>query len=138
MVETTLNDWLESTIRKAERTIEDADRRSFAGQLFKTLIRDVHEALMHNAIRAERPKIERVQSEESVVLRMEWFDQESGWHLNFDVARVLGEKPRVQMSMSGNPENYDCGAPTKEEMIKGLSDYFESWKRGGSRARTAG
>ncbi len=137
MVETTLNDWLESTMRKAERTVEDADRKSFAAQLFKTLIRDVHEAMVHNAIRAERPKIERFQGEDSVTLRIEWSDDPSGWYLNFDVARVLGEKPRVQMSMSGNPENYECDAPTKEEMLKGLNDYFESWKRGGSRARAA-
>lgn len=129
MVETTLNDWLESTMRKAERTVEDADRKSFAAQLFKTLIRDVHEAMVHNAIRAERPKIERMQTEEHVTLRMEWFDEKSGWYLHFEVVRVLGEKPKVCLSLSGNPHEYECEAPTEEDVRKALIDYFQEWKR---------
>jgi len=134
MVDTKLNDWLESTLRKAERTIEDSDRKAHCGRIFTTLIRDVHGALMRNAIRADMPKIERIQSEESVVLRMEWHDKESDWYLNYDVSRVLGERPRVQMSMSGNPDNYECDSPTDGDMLKGITDYFESWKRGGTRA----
>lgn len=123
-----LNDWLASTIRKATRIAEDADRKSHAARMFERLIRDVHCALVTNAIRADRPKIARVVTEETVSLQMEWYDDPSGWLLVFEIARRLGEKPRAQLTMSGEPLSYE-GEAIKENIDKALNDYFESWKR---------
>lgn len=128
MTERVLNDWLESTVKKAHRIVEDADRKTFAARAFQGLILQVHGVLTTNAVRAERPNIERFQSDDQVTLRMEWQDRKSGWYLNFDVLRVLGEKPRVRLAMSGNPKDYACEKPTPEEVRRAVLDYFEAWK----------
>lgn len=129
MVEKVLNDWLESTMRKVRNTVEDADRKSHSARVFETLLRDVHGAMVACAIRAEHPKIERFQNDNQVTLRIEWLDEKSGWFLNFDVVRVLGEKPKVHLAMSGNPDDYECAAPTENDVRKALIDYFQEWKR---------
>ena len=75
------------------------------------------------------PTLERTTLEDGILLELEWFDRSSGWHLYVAVKRKYGEKPRVTLDFSGNPEHYGVDNPTDTDISKALRDYFESWKK---------
>jgi hypothetical protein len=124
-----LNPWLESTLKKAAHLCQDADHVSHSARLFRSTIRRVHELATVGAHRAPEPELERVSTEDGIVLSLEWHDRSSAWHLYLAVARKFGEKPRVMLDFSGNPTSYGKEKPTDEEIAQALSDYFEKWKR---------
>lgn len=135
-----LNPWLASVLRKAERLYEDADRVYRAAPLFTATIRRVQKIATHSAIRCPEPwpDVERFQPDEgSPVLSLEWYDQSAGWHLYFHVRRAPGVKPFVTLDFYGNPTHYSIDKPTDEEIARALYDYFEAWKREGAPARSA-
>jgi hypothetical protein len=124
-----LNPWLDVTIKRASRLVEDSDRKTFAASRFAELIRRVHELGTRSAIRIGAPELERTQDEDSVTLWMGWLDKSSGWQLYFGVQRKLGEKPTTYLDFFGNPQNYSCDKPTDDDVRKALNDYFEGWKK---------
>jgi hypothetical protein len=140
-----LNPWLPSTIKKARKVCEDADRKALADRMFVALIERVHHLATINAHDTRPPTIERFQSEDMVLLTMEWFDKEAHWHVCFGVRRQLGEKPRVVLDFSGvlgapghrgshwslanESHSYFADNPTDEEIRKALHDYFRAWKK---------
>lgn len=126
-----LNPWLHSALRKAIALVEDSDRKSLASRLFTLTIDRVHQLATTSAHATPDPKIERFQTDEGVVLSLEWLDPESGWFLCVSVKRKLGEHPRVALEFSGNPDGYSTDKPTDDDIRKALHDYFYAWKKGG-------
>ncbi len=124
-----LNNWLLPTLKKARAICEDSDRKNLAQHLFITTVDRVHGLTVRGAHRAPKPELERVLTDDAVVLSMGWFDQASNWHLYITVRRVLGEKPRVELDFYGNPDSYSTEHPTDDDIGKSLRDYFESFKQ---------
>lgn len=144
VLQVTLNHWLSSTLRKAKSVCEDSDRKALADRMFVSLIERVRYLATINAHDTRPPTIERFQSEDMVLLTMEWFDKGAHWHVYFGVRRQLGEKPRVVLDFSGvlgspghrgshsslanESHSYSADSPTDEEIRKALHDYFQAWK----------
>lgn len=124
-----LNPWLQSAKRRADRLIEDSDRKTLAAPMFQRLITQMHTLCVTGPHVAPEPKIERHQDDHGVELLIEWLDQESGWFLCVSVKRNLGEKPRVTLDFSGNPDSYSAENPREEDLRKALHDYFQSWRK---------
>jgi hypothetical protein len=123
-----LNNWLLPTLNKARAVCEDSDRKNLAQQLFIVTVDRVHGLTVKGAHRAPKPEIERIVTDDAVVLSMGWLDPESHWHLYVTVRRVRGEKPRVELDFFGNPDGYSELQPTDADISKALNDYFESWR----------
>lgn len=127
-----LNNWLPSTIAKARRIVEDSDRKARTDTAFVGLIEHVHHLLCSNAHSAGPPKVERLVTDDRVLLSIEWFDSESNWHLYFGIQRILGEKPVVVLDFFGavgKPGSYDLRSPSDVDIRKALHDYFQGWKK---------
>lgn len=130
-----LNPWLPSILAKARKLFEDSDRVTRAAQLFTSTITRVHRLATSSAIVCPEPwpTVERFQPEEgSPVLLFEWHDQSSGWHLEFAVRRSSGIKPFMSLDFRDAGAGYTIADPTDADIIKGLYDYFENWKREGA------
>lgn len=127
-----LNNWLLRTLKKARSVCEDSDRRNFAERLLLVTVDRVHGLTVKGAHVAPVPEIERIQTDDAVVLSMGWLDPASSWHLYITVRRVRSEKPRVELDFYGNPDSYSAENPTDEEISKALSDYFQVWKTTGT------
>ena len=126
---TALNLWKTSLLRKAQRLVEDSDRKNFSAALLQTTIALLHALATQSAHVAPEPKLERTQNDEGVALSLEWLDKESGWFLCVSVKRKLGEKPRVVLEFSGNPKGYVADNPTDADIRQSLHDYFQEWKK---------
>jgi hypothetical protein len=124
-----LNPWLPTVLRKAQRLVEDSDRKTLAAGLLQVTIRRVNALATLSAHKTPEPKVERFQSDEGVSLGIEWSDPESGWFLCVSVKRKLGEKPRVALEFSGNPKSYSTEKPADDDIRQALHDYFQEWKR---------
>lgn len=124
-----LNPWLHATLRKAARVVEDSDRVALAAQLLTKTVRRIHALAVTGAHNTPAPRLQRIQSDDGgVSLIVEWHDEESGWFLAFNVARVAGTKPALGMEFSGNPDGYVIGNPADDDIRKALHDYFQKWK----------
>ncbi len=124
-----LNPWKNSLLRKAQRLVEDSDRKNFSAALLQTTIARLHALATLSAHVAPEPKLERFQNDEGVALSLEWLDKDSGWFLCVSVKRRLGEKPRVVLEFSGNPKGYIVDKPTDDDIRAALHDYFQEWKK---------
>lgn len=122
------NDWLPSALGRARRLYEDSDRKHFVDHVFNQLLRDVHQIATSTAVRTPAPSIERYQTDDGVVINMEWYDPDSAWHLYFGVRRTLGQKPVVIMDFYSANKAYASNRPGENDMRMAITDYFESWK----------
>lgn len=124
------NPWLPHALGQARRLIEDSDRKHLVDVKFMKLISEVHRIATATAIRTPGPKLERYQVDDGVTLNMEWYDEDSSWHLYFGVRRTLGEKPVVLVDFYGTIQNSYAGKNPDEAAIrKALYDYFEEWMK---------
>jgi hypothetical protein len=123
-----LNNWLLPTLKKARAICEDSDRKNLAQHLFIVTVDRVHGLTVKGAHCAPRPELERVVTDDAVVLSVGWLDPGSNWHLYITVRRMRGEKPRVELDFYGNPDSYSAEHPTDDDISKALTDYFQSWK----------
>jgi len=123
------NSWLDQTLIRANKKIEDSDRRNFADRLFIDTVNRVWSLATTSVIRCEPPKVTRSEDPDSVLLCIEWDDPTSDWCLYIGVIRHRGEKPVVTLGFDGET-SYGSDSPTDEEITKALHDYFEAWKKG--------
>lgn len=124
-----LSPWLPSVLRQAGRVMEDSDLVCHAGSLLTKTIRKLHVLAVTGAHDTPAPRVKRFQSEDGgVSLIVEWSDEESGWFLALNVARMPGVKPKLGLEFSGNPDGYIIGSPTDADISKALHDYFQKWK----------
>ncbi len=124
-----LNPWRDAAHVRAERLVEDVDRKSLTAQLLSQTIMRLEQLATTSAYAIPEPKISRHQNEEGVVFEIEWLDQESGWFLCVSVKRKHGQKPFVALEFSGNPKNYSTDRPTDDDVRQAMHDYFYEWKR---------
>ena len=122
------NPWLDQTYLRANKKVEDSDRRNFADRLFMDTICRVWKLAASSAIRCDAPQVTRSEDEDSVLLCIEWADPTSDWCLYIGAIRHRGEKPVVTMGFDGET-SYGNDNPTDTEIIKALHDYFRAWKQ---------
>ena len=122
------NPWLSQTLLKANRKIEDSDRRNLGDRLFLNTISRVWKLATTSVIRCDTPKVTRSEDDDSVLLCIEWSDPTSDWCLYIGVIRHRGEKPVVTLGVDGE-ESYGSDSPTDQEITKALHDYFQAWQK---------
>lgn len=117
------NPWLSQTLLKANKKVEDSDRRNLSDRMFIDTICRVWKLATTSVIRCEAPQVTRTEDDDTVLLCIEWEDPTSDWCLYIGVIRHRGEKPTVTMGFDGE-ESYGTDKPTDEQLIKALQDYF--------------
>lgn len=123
------NAWLPHCLGRANRLFEDSDRKNFTDVKFRRLIAEVHRIATATAIRVPEPTLERYQAEDGITLNLEWYDEESAWHLYFGVRRTFGEKPVVLLDFYSATEQYAAKNPDEPSIRKALHDYFDAWRK---------
>lgn len=124
-----LNSWSQNVSRRAQRLVEDADRKWLVDKMVTRLIERLERLATAGAHATPAPRVHRHQGDDGVVFDVEWVDEMALWFLCLSVRRTLGEKPRIVLEFCGENERSTVENPTDTDIQKALHEYFQAWKK---------